>query len=191
MTPTVYSDRATLRVTYQVKSSSGLTKINRSGMSVRMEVYGSTITCSTNLNSNTGVPNTDCFYTFGAEAFSTEASQTSEVSLTMCYYNSDCVSDSASITRAQKVEWNELSSLGMIGILSTAPQYNQDTVTLAIYANTGGNALNLWWPKVTFDNSGIQYSGLSVGSLWNTPTKLLASDNEINAMGILEVPYIF
>ena len=67
-----------------------------------------------------------------------------------------------------------------------APQYVGDTVTLEIYANTAGGALNLWWPKVTFNNVVLQFTSLTVGNAWNNPTKLL-EDAEVNNEGVLEV----
>ena len=77
MTPTVYADRPILRVSWQVISATGVTKISRSGMSVTMTVEGTDISCNNRQNGNTGVANNDCYYTFLDDQFSDTHAQTS------------------------------------------------------------------------------------------------------------------
>ena len=61
-------------------------------------------------------------------------------------------------------------------------RYKNDKIRVAIYAQTGGNQLNYWWPKIEFKNEFLRYEKVSKSKIWED-LKFLVSKDEANAAG--------
>ena len=164
-TPVVYAQGGELSLLYVVSDAAGRTACAPAS-SVTVTAAGVSAPCAA---FGAASPAAACSLALPPSAFRTDAPSTATVTVTVTYGPAASVSASAGVTRAQATTAAMAqATVGVYAVLPDGPAYVGDTVSVALWASTGGAQLTTWAVSVAYNASALTYAGVSA-PLYNTP----------------------